>query len=74
MPKQLRNVAKFLDIKLSEIAGRKMLFSLLIFNTESGSRMSYISNTNRDDVIAAMKALIDGWENGMPDIPAHKII
>jgi len=27
MPKQLRNVAKFLDIKLSEIAGRKMMLS-----------------------------------------------
>jgi len=71
---ELKEIAKKLEAQLRKITGQTMLFSLIIFNTEEGSRMSYVSNASREDVIDAMKSLIEGWENGMPDIPAHKII
>jgi len=35
--------------------------------------MNYISNADRDDACAALKSLVHGWEQGMPDIPAHEI-
>ena len=69
----LRGVADGLDEALEEIAGQKMQFSLIVFQTEPDSRMNYISNCQRDDVVAAMKSLLDGWEQGMPDIKAHEL-
>ena len=56
---ELRAIADELNERLEQIAGQKMSFSLLIFNTEPGSRMNYISNCQRDDVHAALKA--DGF-------------
>lgn len=69
----LRDIAKELDIKLEEIAGQRMSFSLIVFNAEEGSRLNYVSNCDRDNVHTALKSLIKGWEKGMPDIPAHKV-
>ena len=69
---ELGTIADELSARLSEVAGQHMNFSLLVFQTEPGKRMQYVSNTRRDDVIAAMKSLLHGWEQGMPDIPAHE--
>jgi len=69
---ELRAIADELTKRIEDVAGQHMNFSLLIFHTKPGSRMSYISNTKREDVVAAMKSLLDGWGKGMPDIPAHE--
>lgn len=68
---ELRDIADELTKRLEEVAGQHMNFSLLVFHTKPGSRMNYISNTKREDVVYAMKSLLKGWEEGMPDIPAH---
>lgn len=69
----LREIADELSTKLEQVAGQPMSFSLVVFNAVAGSRMNYISNCRRDDAHAALKSLITGWEQGMPDIPAHKV-
>lgn len=70
---QLRQIADELDKRLEETAGEHKLFSLVVFQSEPGSRMNYISNARREDVIHAMQSLLQGWNAGMPDIPAHEI-
>lgn len=70
---QLLGIAVGLDRILEEIAGQRMSFSLVVFNAEAGSRMNYVSNCDRADVVAAMKSLIKGWEEGMPDFKAHEL-
>ena len=70
---ELQELAAVLESKLERRAGKKMLFSLLIFNEEAGSRMQYISNTHRDSVLVAMRSLLSGWREDMPDIPAHEV-
>lgn len=70
---ELSAIADRLNKKLEEIAGQPMSFSLCVFNAEPGSRINYISNCKRDDVANAWLSMIDGWEAGMPDIPAHRI-
>lgn len=69
---ELQAIANELEQRLEQIAGQKMNFSLVIFQTELGSRMNYISNTKREDVVGAMQSLLTGWGKGMPDLPAHK--
>jgi len=71
---QLRLIADELDKRLEDVAGQRMSFSLVVFNAEAGSRMNYVSNTNRDEVANALTSLLVGWGKGMPDIPAHEII
>jgi len=70
---QLRDIADELDKRLLDVAGQSMNFSLLIFQAEEGSRMNYISNCERDSVLQALKSLVHGWEQGMPDIKAHEV-
>lgn len=70
---QLKSIADKLDKQLETIAGQRMSFSLVVFNAEAESRMNYIANCNRQDVANAMKSLLHGWEQGMPDIKAHEM-
>jgi hypothetical protein len=69
----MQPLADQIDKILEEIAGERMGFSLVVFNTKPGSRMNYVSNCDREEVINALSSLLDGWEQGMPDIPAHKV-
>lgn len=69
----MQELADAIDNSLQEITGDKMGFSLIVFNSEAGSRMNYVSNCNREDVTNAMKSLLYGWENGLPDVPAHEV-
>lgn len=69
----MQYIAAELEDRLESIAGRQMGFSLIVFNTEAGSRMNYVSNCDRTEVVNAMKSLLVGWGEGMPDIPAHKV-
>jgi len=73
LSRELREVAKKVQKILDKHTEKRMAFSLLIFNDVPGSRMQYISNVEREDVIDAMRSLLKAWEEGMPDVPAHKI-
>ena len=70
---ELQKIADELNKRLEDVAGQRMNFSLVVFNSEPGSRMNYVSNCNRDDVANAMQSLLIGWGKGMPDIPAHEV-
>jgi len=35
--------------------------------------MNYISTAERADVAAALRQLLDSWDAGLPDVPAHKV-
>lgn len=70
---ELQDLAKNLEAMLEKRAGKPMLFSLVVFNDEPGSRMQYISNTDRECVSDALESLLAGWRDGMPDIPAHEV-
>lgn len=69
----MQALAGSLSSLLEEIAGKPMGFSLIVFNAEAGSRMNYVSNYDRQEVINAMKSLLAGWDAGMPDVPTHEI-
>jgi len=71
--KHLREIADELAEKLESIVGRRVNFSLLVYSPVENSRMNYISNGSREDVQTALKSLIKGWEDGMPDIPSHEM-
>jgi hypothetical protein len=65
----MRGVASALDDCLNEGAKRqedkKVAFVLLLanFNELGGSRVNYVSNAKRDDIVPILKGLIDRWEN-----------
>ena len=69
----MQEIASEIAERLEGIAGKPMGFSLIVFNAEAGSRMNYCSNCDRAEVINAMRSLLIGWGEGMPDIPAHKV-
>ncbi|MGY5853600.1 MAG: hypothetical protein RTU92_08560 [Candidatus Thorarchaeota archaeon] len=71
--KEMQSIAKYVSRKLDKVAGKHMAFSLLVFNVEEHSRMNYCSNCDREEVYSALKALLESWEQGMPDIKAHNV-
>lgn len=68
----LRSLANDIDQHLREVAGCRMGFSLVVFNGVPDSRLNYVSNCDRGEVVAALRSLLDGWEADMPDVPAHE--
>ena len=71
--KDLQEIFGKLLAEINESAGAEMSVSLCVFHTKPGSRINYISNMDRKDVAMCWKSMIRGWEQGMPDIPAHKV-
>ena len=69
----LRAIAAGIDQALTKVAGQPMGFCLVVFNAEQASRTNYVSNCERNAVMEAMKELIEEWEKGLPDIPAHEL-
>jgi len=69
----LQRIFKELEEEVEIIAGQKMGMSLVVYNSEPGSRLNYISNVDRPQVVQVFRILLDGWAQGMPDIPAHKV-
>lgn len=65
----LPGVAKKLEAMLEDVAGEPLAFTLIIY-TEP--RASYISNADRSLCVQEIKHLLDLWDHGMPDVPAHK--
>ncbi len=51
---------------------RKVGFVVLSFNfgEVSGGRVNYISNADRDDMVAALKELLGRWEGRVADTPS----
>lgn len=73
LSKNLPLVAKRLDQALEIAAGERVQFSLLIWSTRPGEPVQYISSTqDRPAIARAMREVIDRWEAGMPDVPAHE--
>lgn len=70
---QMQALSSELDKKLEEVGGQRMSFSLIVFNSEPGSRVNYASNCDRDEVATAMVQLLANWQQGMPDIKTHEI-
>ncbi len=70
---EMQSIAQHLDEYLEGIAGQRMSCSLMVFNAMENSRMNYVSNCSREDVRSALTGLLKGWEEGMPDIPAHEV-
>jgi hypothetical protein len=71
--KMLRPLAKDIDECLKNAAGENIGFSLIIYPLKDGGRIQYIGNCQRDSSAAAIQALLNGWAQGMPNIPAHKV-
>lgn len=69
----LPDLAALIKAELEKLSGRNMGFALVVFNTEVGSRMNYVSNCDRNEVVGAFKSMLTKWEAGMPDIPSHEI-
>ncbi len=67
----LQQVARALEEVLDEVAGQRVSFSLFVW---TNGRANYIANsTDRAEIRCALLTVIDGWETGMPDVPAHKV-
>lgn len=66
---EMQALARKLDDMLRDIAGEPLAFTLLVY-TEP--RASYISNATREESVREIKHLLALWEQGMPDVPAHK--
>jgi len=69
----MQAIADEMEKRLEGLTGRKMMFSLCVFNSEAGSRINYVSNCKRSDVASCWQSMLRGWAEGMPDIPAHKL-
>ena len=68
--KKIKSIAKRLDMIIKNIAGERVGFMLIVYTPEQAS---YISSIDRADNIKQMKALIERWESGQPDVKAHEI-
>lgn len=68
--RELQAIARDLDKSIQAAAGERVAFTLLVF-TEG--RASYISTASREDSVREIKHLLDLWNAGMPDVPAHNL-
>lgn len=66
-----QKIATRVERLVNDAAGERVAFSLFVW-TEG--RCTYLSNSpDRAEIKTVLKAIIDGWDDGMPDIPAHEI-
>lgn len=66
----LQALAEGIDLAIEQIAGERIAFTLLVY-TEG--RASYISSCSREEAVKEMRKLLDLWDEGMPDVPAHEV-
>ena len=69
--RDLGRIARDLDRAIEKVAGQRVAFTLLIF---TAGRANYISTAARPDSVREIRRLLEMWDAGMPDVPAHKII
>lgn len=67
---RLQDLARELDRCLEDISGEPVGFTLIVY---THPRASYISNVERPVAVREIRALLDAWADGMPDIPAHEV-
>lgn len=67
---QLKDIAQRLDADLTQAAGERVAFALVVY---TGNRASYISTASRDESREALRHLLAHWDAGMPDVPAHEV-
>lgn len=70
LSQHLQGIAQALDETIESVAGERVGFTLLVF---TDGRASYISTVKREESVREIKALLDDWAKGMPDIPAHEV-
>lgn len=68
--RHLQAIAQGLSEILEEISGEKLGFTLLVFTEQ---RAQYVSNCKREESVAEIKHLLELWDKGQPDIPAHEV-
>lgn len=71
--KILKPLAKDINDCLKNAAGENIGFSLIIYPLQDGGRAQYIGNCKREDSARSIQELLNGWAQGMPNVPAHKI-
>ena len=67
---KLKSIAKRIDTLIKNAAGERVGFMLIVYTPE---RASYISSIARKENIKQMKAIIELWESGEPDVKAHEV-
>lgn len=65
---RLQDIAASLEDVLSEIAGKRLSFVLVV---ETDAVVQYVSNAARPDGKALIQELLKRWDAGRADIPAH---
>jgi len=70
--RKLKDIFNRLIQDIEDAGGKGLGVSLCIFNAAPGGKINYISNCDRKDVAGAWASMMQGWNEGMPDIPAHK--
>lgn len=71
LSRELRTIEENLDAEIMRVVGRRVPFSLLVF---TDPRASYVSSARREDSVREIKHLLDLWEHGAPDVPAHHYV
>lgn len=64
----LQGLANDLEKRLVQMTGQRQHFILLII---ADGVVQHVSNTEREDSIALLHELLEQWESGKPDVPAH---
>ncbi|MBP6564063.1 MAG: hypothetical protein KA200_00460 [Burkholderiales bacterium] len=64
----LQDIAALLETELASYAGERVAFVLMV-NIDGITQ--YVSNTDRSDGVALVRSLLDRWNAGRADIPAH---
>lgn len=65
----LQDVARSIEQQLKEASGELHGFTLLVFTDQVAS---YVSNVDRATAREQLRHLLELWDAGMPDIPAHE--
>lgn len=66
----MQKVARKIDEELFRLVGHPVAFSLFVW---TDGRANYISSADRSEVEPVIRAIVDGWSAGVPDIPAHEL-
>lgn len=64
----LQDIAALLETELASYAGERVAFVLMV-NIDDITQ--YVSNADRADGAALVRSLLDRWNAGRADIPAH---
>ena len=72
LSKDLQGIAQRLAADIERSAGEPIAFAVLFAFTDG--RASYISTADREVVRRELRRVLDLWDQGMPDVPAHEVV